>query len=403
MKLGRFLISLAVFVLLLGLLSAGVHTFTQGNTLGSDFYIFWQAGRGFLIDHTSPYSAEFALRSQMAIFKRPALPGEDQLGFAYLPFSILTILPLLFLPFDWASAVWLSLLILCWVAAVLLITRRAPLWPGLLVAVFYPAFFGLILGNFVSLAAALLAVLLGLYLLGDRPSTGLQVFSGFAAAWLLIKPQFSWLYVLVLVLAALRRRQAAFWLSALLAAAFFVLVSFWIWPAWPGEWMAEVNRYASYNQAWPTLLVLLGDFLPQDATFTLGGIGLVAVMLATLYNLFRWWFNRLPLLPLLAWAGLAAYLVHPHGKSYEHLVFLVPLLVWVCRHPRRLSLPVQAWWLGSLAASWLAFVLAKSLPSLSGVSDWPVLVYAAWVFWLLRQPEQDYAQEANKPLPSASG
>ena len=126
-------------------------------------------------------------------------------------------------------------------------------------------------------------------------------------------------------------------------------------------------------------------------------------MLATLYNLFRWWFNRLPLLPLLAWAGLAAYLVHPHGKSYEHLVFLVPLLVWVCRHPRRLSLPVQAWWLGSLAASWLAFVLAKSLPSLSGVSDWPVLVYAAWVFWLLRQPEQDYAQEANKPLPSASG
>jgi hypothetical protein len=69
MKPRRILILLAAFFLLLGLLSAGVHTLTSGNTLGTDFFIFWQAGRGFLFEHTSPYSEDFALRSQLAVFK----------------------------------------------------------------------------------------------------------------------------------------------------------------------------------------------------------------------------------------------------------------------------------------------------------------------------------------------
>ncbi len=399
----RLLLPLAVFLLLLGLLSAGVHTFTRNNTLGTDFYIFWQAGRGFLVDRTSPYSEEFALRSQMAIFKRPAAPEEDQLGFAYPPFSILAILPLLFLPFDWASAVWLALLILGWAGAVFLITRGAPLWPGLLIAAFYPVFFGLVLGNFVSLAAALLAVLAGLYLFAERPATALQILAGCAAAFLLVKPQFSWLYVAILLLHGLRRRQGAFLAAFAGGALFFVLASFLIWPPWPQEWLAEVTRYAAYNQTWPTLLVLLRDFLPENWTLVLGGIGLVAVMAATLYYLLRWYFGRMPVLPLLVWAGLAAYLVHPHGKSYEHLVFLVPLLVWVCRHPRRLSLAVQAWWLGSLAVSWLAFALSFSLPALGGVTEWPVLAYAAWAAWLLRREASlGYAQsrEASAPTPA---
>ena len=401
MKSGRLHLALAVFLLLLGLLSAGVHTFTQNNTLGTDFFVFWQAGRGFLLDRTSPYSEEFALRSQLAVYKHPAAPGEDQLGFAYPPFSILAILPLLFLPFDWASAVWLALLILCWVAAVFLITRQAPLWPGLLIAAFYPVFFGLVLGNFVSLAAALLAVLAGLYLFAERPGEGPQILAGAAAAFLLIKPQFSWLYVAILLLHGLRGRQRAFLTAFAGGAIFFGLVSFWIWPPWPREWLAEVTRYAGYNQTWPTAVVLLRDLLPADWALGVGTLALAGVMVATFYYLFRWWSGRLAILPLLAWAGLAAYLVHPHGKSYEHLVFLVPLLVWVCRHPRRLSLAVQAWWLGSLAVSWLAFALSFSLPALGGVTEWPVLAYAAWVAWLLRRETvSGYAQEAKNMHPT---
>ncbi len=403
MKPGRLLLALAVFLLLLGLLSAGVHSFTQDNTLGTDFFIFWQAGRGFLLDRTSPYSEEFALRSQMAVYKHPAAPGQDQLGFAYPPFSILAILPLLFLPFDWASAVWLALLILGWVAAVFLITRRAPLWPGLLIAAFYPVFFGLVLGNFVSLAAALLAVLAGLYLFAEQPGKVWQILAGAAAAFLLIKPQFSWLYVAILLLHGLRQRQKAFLAAFAGGVLFFVLASFIIWPPWPREWLAEVTRYAGYNQTWPTAIVLLRDLLPADWALGVGALALAAVLITTLFYLFRWWSGRLAILPLLAWAGLAAYLVHPHGKSYEHLVFLMPLLVWVCRHPRRLSLAVQAWWLGSLAVSWLAFALSFCLPALGGVTDWPVLSYAAWVAWLWwRETSHGYAQKAEKSLsPSA--
>lgn len=403
MKAGRFVIVLAAFILLLGLLSAGVHAFTQGNTLGTDFFIFWQAGRGFLFDHTSPYSEEFALRSQLAVFKRPAEPGEDQLGFAYPPFSILPILPLLFLPFDWASAVWLSLLTLGWVGAVFWITRKSPLWPGLLVVAFYPVFFGLILGNFVSLAAALLAVLAGVYLFTQRPPGLIQALAGAAATYLLVKPQFSWLYVLILLLFGFRRRQWIFLAAAAAGLAFFGLVSFAIWPSWPQEWLAEVNRYAAYNQTWPTLIVVLRDFLPGDWALRLGGLFLVFCMVFTMYFIIRWWFGRMPTLTLLAWAGLAGYLVHPHGKSYEHLVFLVPLLVWVCRHPARLSVPVLAWWLGSLVISWATFALSLSLPALSGVTEWPVAVYAAWVAWLWRRPaDEGYAQAGIGSPPLAS-
>jgi hypothetical protein len=460
---------LALFLVLLAGLAFGIHTLTENNTPGSDFYVFWQAGRGFLLEHQSPYSEAFAQRSQLAVMKRLASPEEDQLGFAYPPFSILILLPLLWLPFDWAAAIWQAFLIASLLTAILLSAQRKSAWLAWLLLTFYPVFFGVILGNFAVLLGALL-LLLGQYLFEPDPDPKLQVLAGVATAWLLVKPQFTWFYVVILVLYAFVRRippaqvlqdpknlhredaknakrdkskrenavfhnkidSCSFFSSSLRSlrlcgarffhlsyfnrggqrwflggffgsAAFFGIVSFVIWPGWVGEWLAELGRYSVYNRTLPTLTILLQDWLPVPVALIGSGILLAGCLVLSARKLWQWWQGRFETLPLLAWAGLVILLIHPHGKSYEHIAFLFPLALWLCRHPRPFSLPVVAWWLGSWIVSWAAFLLAGSLQAPGwAVSDWPVWVYAVWVLMRLREEDalakaQRREEKKNKP------
>ena len=149
------------------------------TTSGTDFFIFWQSGRAVFLEHTSPYRDDLTIQNQLAIFKRLARPDEDHLTFAYPPFALLIILPFVFLPFEWAQAVWISLLILLLVSAFALAYPRAPTWVGISFLAFYPVFFGLILGNFVVLLTALLILLLGIYLPRERPTFIWQVIGRF--------------------------------------------------------------------------------------------------------------------------------------------------------------------------------------------------------------------------------
>jgi hypothetical protein len=420
MKRGKPGLWLGLFLILVAGLAVGIHTLTENNTPGSDFYIFWQAGRGFLLEHQSPYSEQFAQRSQMAIIKRLATPEEDQLGFAYPPFSILILLPVLWLPFDWAAAIWQAFLIASLLTAIFVTAQRKAAWLAWPLLTFYPVFFGILLGNFAVLLGAVL-LLLGKYLFEPDPDPKLQVVAGVATAWLLVKPQFTWFYVVILVLYALRSLkinhggteknrlggtrsvsgnfrdvppsvgvdlrvdpgrtgQFSFLGGFLGGAAFFGIISFVIWPSWPLEWVAEIGRYSVYNQTLPTLTILLQDWLPAPVALVVSGVLLACCLLFSARKLWQWWQGRFDRLPLLAWAGLVIILIHPHGKSYEHIAFLFPLTLWLCRHPRPFSLPVVAWWLGSWLVSWLAFVLAGSLQALGwAITDWPVWVYALWV------------------------
>ena len=135
----------------------------------------------------------------MAIFKRLARPGEDQLAFVYPPFALLVLYPLILLPFDWAQAVWIAFLLLALVTSFALAFPRAPRWVGISLLAFYPVFFGLILGNFAILIAALLVILLAKYLPREKPSAAWQIGAGILAGWLTVKPQFTWPFLLFLL------------------------------------------------------------------------------------------------------------------------------------------------------------------------------------------------------------
>jgi hypothetical protein len=97
----------------------------------------------------------------------------------------------------------------------------------------------------------------------------------------------------------------------------------------------------------------------------------------------RWRRDQLSPLSLFAWCGLVIFLLHPHGKSYEHVAFLVPLAAWAFSRPRPSTAPLLLFWLSSLTASWAAFFLSIQPGAPGGATEWPVLYHLVWVFWIL--------------------
>jgi hypothetical protein len=378
----RILLPLLLFLAAFLALAFGIHSLTQNNTLGTDFYIFYRAGQTALIDHASPYTDELALQNQLAIFKHPALPGEDQLAFAYPPYVLLAVWPLLWLGFDWAQALWTAFLLLGLLAIMALAYPGARPWAAITFLCFYPVTFGLILGNFAILIGALVLLIFGLVTQARPPGRVSQAALGVLLAWLTAKPQFIWLFAVFFLLLALRRRWWPFLAGFGAGLLFFVAVSFAILPGWPALWLEGIFKYAAYNQSWLNIALLLKEILPPGmvtpVALLLGG----AFLAATIWLFRRWWQGRLADLLLLAWCGFVVYAFHLRSASYEHITFLLPLLVWACRQKTIRSWPVLIFWGGSLVVSWAAFFISIQPAAPASATVWPLLFCAAWLAWL---------------------
>jgi len=378
----RVLLPVTVFLAAFIALAFGIHTLTQNNTLGTDFYIFYRAGQTALIDHQSPYTDSLALENQLAIFKRPALPGEDQLGFAYPPYVLLAVWPVLGLSFDWAQALWAAFLILSLLAVMALAYPGARPWAAITFLCFYPVTFGLILGNFAILFGGLVLLIFGLITPARPPSRSTLVALGVLLAWLTAKPQFIWLFALFFLLLALRRRWWDFLAGFGAGLLFFLGISFAILPGWPALWLASAAKYAAYNQSWLILSVLIKDILPLAAVTPVTLVLGAAFLAATAWLVWRWWCGQVANLPLLAWCGFVVYAFHPRGASYEHITFLLPLLVWAARQKTILSWPVVVFWGGSFLVSWAAFFISIQPGAPESATEWPLVFGGAWLAWL---------------------
>ena len=92
-----------LFALVLGVFTILVHTAFMNSTPGIDLFVFWSAGRAFF-NHQDPYSQEISAQTQMAIYRHLALPGQDHMEFAYPPYALLILYPILWFTFDWTQA-----------------------------------------------------------------------------------------------------------------------------------------------------------------------------------------------------------------------------------------------------------------------------------------------------------
>jgi len=377
----RWVLILLVCLATLALFTVLLHFAVGGTPFGADFYTFWLGAKAVFMDRINPYSAEVTLASQMGIYGRAAFPTEDQVAFAYPPFSLLAILPAAWMDFGWAQAFWLALNILT-VLGVLLFgfqafQRKATL--GYLL--FYPVAFGLILGNFAVLMGSLMALVLYRLVIAEDTSTGWQIAGGVLLAWCTAKPQFVYLFAFFLVLFALKKRRWLFLVSLATSVVGFWGLAFVLVPGWLGTWLGRIVEYAGYVQSQLTLETLLSLVFPPVFTHTLTLIKAGGLVFVTLILLWKWWKGKLAALPMIAWLGWLTYLLHPHGIAYEQITFLVPLLLWVATAGKVKKWQMGLFWVGSILISWLFFVLGKWV--LHPLDAMPVVWNGVWVFWLL--------------------
>jgi hypothetical protein len=376
-------LSVLLFILLLGMLTFALHALTENNNLGSDFYIYYVAGRALFIDHQNPYSDQVAQQVQMAVYKHLAGPIEDQLGFAYPPYALLPALPTFWLTFDWAQAFWISLNLLVLMSLIYLAFPQAPKWAAVSVLLVYPFSFALILGNFNVLVTAFLILAYSTLAIKNRPlSRPLQVGLGILLAWSTVKPQFMWLFLVFLLIVAWRRRLWVLLASFAVTGVLLLGFSFAVMPAWPTAWYERLVKYTGYNETWLILTFFLKAVMSlQLATVITVLAGAVCAGL-TAWLFYLWWKGKAPDLLIMAWCGFMIFLFHPRGKAYEHISFLLPVLLWILQSKKPPRWAILGFWFGSLVLSWLIFILSRQPGASPLISETPFLLFIVWMTWL---------------------
>jgi len=389
----RITLVVVLFAGLLGGFTVGLHSLLGQNPPGADFYTFWVAGRALFTQGQDPYSSEVTLASQQGIYDRAALPEEDQVAYAYPPYALLPLLPAAFMPYSWAQAFWMALMILALLTAAFFALPHAPRWLVISFLFFYPVAFGVLLGNFAVLIGAVLICVYCFVIDKDDPKAWVLFLAGFILAWTTAKPQFMWLFLIFIALYTLRFKR--WWLVAGGAAGLLVMLglSWLLVPNWLPEWLTRIREYAGYVQSQPTLMNFLmvsaGRESAIKGTLMIGA----ACLIFTVWLLRAWWKKETSSLLVMIWIGFVTYLFHPHGISYEQMCFLAPMLIWAGQPPRKSKTSYLFFWWIPLIISWIAFAVSKWV--FNPADEWPVMYYGIFVLFAFMRPPQKKEPETH--------
>ncbi|HWQ05450.1 MAG TPA: glycosyltransferase 87 family protein [Longilinea sp.] len=385
-------LGIVLFLLLVVLLAVGIHAVMADNTVGMDLHIFYLAAQNVFLHHESPYGEDVAMQSQLSVFSRPAKDGEDHMGFPYPPYSLLLLAPLASLSFSWVQAIWMAFFLMSSVGAMLLVFPSRPLLPMVGVLLFFPFTFGIILGNFVNLIALVIIAAISQLLFARKPSQGTQILLGVLLAWATLKPQIIWIYLIILLLASLKKKFWPLLVSFAISFSVFIGISFLLLPNWPALWLERIDKYVDYMAHFPNITHYLNQLRPAADAQTLT-VALIALMLGvTAWALFSWWKGRLSALVLLAWVGIVTYLIHPTNVSYAQITFLIPLMVWAQTQKNQHSWPIIIFYWGAMILSWVIFYLGHLGRLGPLVEEWRLIVGCLWVFWMLIWPSRHQIQ-----------
>ena len=114
---------LAIMALSVVILIASVwvvyHYFTSTFTGGNDFYSRWAGGRALLVEGRDPYSLEVTAEIQAVKKIKPSLVGKG--SFAYPLHVVFLFLPLVYLDYPLALAIWMVISIWLAIATVFIL------------------------------------------------------------------------------------------------------------------------------------------------------------------------------------------------------------------------------------------------------------------------------------------
>jgi hypothetical protein len=355
-----------LFILGLFIFSGIAFFFSYTNNISGtpDFFVEWTATRVSL-EGGNPYSRETTELIQLGSKGRLVGPDEDQLAYATPYYRIFFSIPIAYLPYSVASAIWLGFMFALYLGAVHLVAKavnyqtRSPLEGAtfFLVLIFnFPAFSSLMLGQSALLSAAFLGW--AYYCIKGEATLLAGVFTALAT----VKPQCAVGVVLFLGLYALWRLDWKFIVGFGGTLLLLVVPSFLMFPAWLSEFLQGVGRYGSYKKS------LTG---PGFAFEWLGGFSVVPVVLTTLGllavgGLAVW---RAVIRPKLDNGAVASIhfegafslmlvltlLLPPQTNISNAAILFIPLLQILARC--KSSLRFYSIALGSLVFSWLLYFL----------------------------------------------
>lgn len=263
--------------------------FTSKYPGANDFFVRWLGGRALILHGVNPYDQSVAEAAQKAMFGHLSRPEDkDEAYFAYPLYTLYFFWPLSLVPYDWAQAIWMTLLQFMLLAitalSIVLSGWRPPGWL-VLVTVLWGIFFyngarAIILGQFSVLVG--LALMLALWAI----AAGRDAWAGVLLAVTTIKPQVVFLVIAFLLLWALFCRRRRIVISFALTMAGLVLSSMALVPSWPLDFANNLVAYSSYVRHGTPLENLLHYLLPDPTAAILTPALSVLFFLALLPG---WW------------------------------------------------------------------------------------------------------------------
>lgn len=415
-KRSHLLLSLLVIVIFAGNVIGTYNALTRPYPGHNDFLSRWEGARSFWVDGLNPYGAEASLNIQERIYGRAVVEGEDPGFFAYPFYTVFLLLPISFMSYSWASAIWMVLLEFCLLGAFFLLLdtfswRPKPLLLGLLALWMLLSYFpsrGLLLGQPGHLVYFLeIFTLWALWRKSDRGA-------GFTLALSTIKPQMGYLLVPLLLLWGLREKRWQFVGGFVVTFGVLMLASFLFVPTWMSDWLAQVALYPGYTEIGSPVWVVanlpwLGVNPDSGRWEIMGGFGATIKLIAdiALYGWMFWsWYTVLIQRKTDRWWWVVAltltvtHLVAPRTATPHFVVFILPLIFWLRELTRRVR-GGTAWAMLILIAlfvgQWAHFLLTVEgefeHPTLYFPTPFAVLI----LLWLTRRLWWERSPALDKP------
>lgn len=323
---------------------------TSTISFGADFSIYWQAGKALFLRGVSPYDSATTDLIQKGIYGRLAKPNEDQVRFAYPPFSLLAVLPAVRMSYPWAQAYWMAFNLVLVFAAVWKVCKKPSLWILLGLIFFYPVSRGIILGQFALLIGSGLLFSYGLLHEINPTSHSKQWVAGILLALCAMKPHLTGLIILFFILDSLQKHEWRVLAGLAAGIGIFAGISWVMVPTWVSDWIRLIFAYIGYVPIQPILQTWLTAFGLNGSSIWLKTGLILLAFLMSFFILTAWWKKQLPDYIALGWLVLISQLVNPNPNSVlsDQVVFLLPLLIWLNNQT------VKRW---LKAVVWGAFVL----------------------------------------------
>lgn len=388
------ILAIVMIIAVTALLVIGIHRLTRANLLGYDFYYYWNSARSFTLEGLYPYSDEVAVQNQIGLYGRPAEGAEDPSFFKNPIYSIFFLVPFSLLPYDWAVAVWIvfNILAVIWGIKYSLPTLSPFYVIGFLF--FYPVGFCLIEGNFSLLVGlSLIYVIEKIIRSSDRPTVTVQIVSGLLLVVSTFKPQFSWIFVICVMLYCLKNKF--YTILATFFGALMIMGGYMLWkfPSWPIDFIGLVLTYGQATQYIPVRYQILPHILSATLNTALGDSILLMLLGMTVVVLWRFVITKQSsnYLSVVNMCAVTTYFAHPSGLSYEQIVLLLPILIWIGSEDQ-MGKKLKWFWLFAMVFSYLPLYFEKVY---SGYGLVTLLPFCLFLIWLLYD---NYRRLFNLPL-----